>query len=81
MNDHIALSKSVIINNGVIDEGFIEKYHREEDKSPVVPDWENLTNIRVKMDDFVIVENGGLKHDTMKLSLKIFEELLNKKSK
>lgn len=73
--------ESVIINNGHIDESYIEKYHRQEDKSPVIPDFDNLTNMRVKMDDFVIVENGGLKHDTMKLSLKIFEELINKKSK
>ena len=73
--------ESVIINDGIIDDGYIEKYHREEDKSPVVPDFENLTSIRVKMDNFVIVENGTLKHDTMKLSLKIFEELINRKSK
>ena len=73
--------ESVIINNGEIEGSFIEKYHREEDKSPVVADFENLTKIRVKMDDFVVLDNGSLKHDTMKLSLKIFEELISKKSK
>lgn len=82
LNDHLGNRKveTVIINNGKIPKKFIEKYHREEDKDPVIIDKEELKkmNLDVIEDDFVTVENGSLKHETVKLSLKIFEELIKK---
>ena len=69
---------SVIINDGKIDEKFIDKYHREEEKDPVIIDKDNLNkmNIRIIKDDFTTIEKETLKHNTIKLSLKIFEELI-----
>ena len=69
---------TVILNDGKIEEKFIEKYHREEEKDPVVVDKENLNkmNIRIIKDDFTTTEDGTLKHNTIKVSLKIFEELI-----
>ena len=69
---------SVIINDGKIDENFIDKYHREEEKDPVIIDKDNLNkmNIRIIKDDFTTIEKETLKHNTIKLSLKIFEELI-----
>lgn len=69
---------TVIINGGKIPKEFIDKYHREEEKDPVLIDKEKLNklNIRVIKDDFVKINSGSLKHDTIKLSLKIFEKLI-----
>ena len=68
----------VIINDGKIPKKFINKYHREEEKDPVYIDKENINNLNVRVikDDFINMKDGTLKHDTIKLSLKIFEELI-----
>lgn len=72
---------TVIANDGAIPKKFIEKYHRDEEKDPVIIDTNNLSkfNFKLKKGDFINIENGSLKHDTIKLSLKIFEELINNK--
>lgn len=68
----------VIANNGKISKEYERKYHREEQKEPVVIDKDKLDKLNVKLvlDDFVSVLDGTLKHDVIKLSLKIFEELI-----
>lgn len=68
----------VIANDGIIPKKYIEKYHRDEEKEPVIIDSKNLSRFNFKLikSDFVNVENGSLKHDTIKLSLKVFEELV-----
>lgn len=69
----------VVANNGKIKKEFLVKYHRKEQKDPVVIDKcirENK-NIKLIESDFTIVDDGTLKHDSIKLSLKIFEELIN----
>lgn len=68
----------VIANDGIIPRKFIDKYHRDEEKEPVIIDSNNLSKFNFKLikSDFINVENGSLKHDTIKLSLKIFEELI-----
>ncbi len=80
LNNHLGKRKieTVIINGGKIPRKFIEKYHREEEKDPVIIDKEALNKMSVKVikDDFVKIENGSLKHDAIKVSLKIFEELI-----
>lgn len=69
---------SVIVNGGVIPKEYMEKYHREEEKDPVVIDKDELNNMNVKVikDDFITKNDETLKHDAIKLSLKIFEELI-----
>ena len=69
---------SVIVNGGVIPQNFIDKYHREEEKDPVIIDRDKLNQMNVKIikDDFITKDNETLKHDPIKLSLKIFEELI-----
>lgn len=80
LNEHLGKRKieTVIINGGKIPKKFIEKYHREEEKDPVIIDKKILNNMNVKIikDDFVKIEDGSLKHDAIKVSLKIFEELI-----
>ncbi len=80
LNDHLGKRKvdTVIINDGKIPKEFIKKYHREEEKDPVKIDKDeiNKLNVNVIKDNFVVVKSNSLKHDTIKLSLKIFEELI-----
>lgn len=70
---------TVVINGGKIPRKFIDKYHREEEKDPVVIDKDKLNkmNIKIIKDDFVAAELGSLKHDAIKLSLRIFEDIIN----
>lgn len=80
LNDHLGNRKvdTVIINDGKIPKEFIGKYHREEEKDPVKIDKDeiNKLNVNVIKDNFVVVKSNSLKHNTIKLSLKIFEELI-----
>ena len=80
LNDHLGKRKIdiVIVNDGKIPDEYIEKYHREEEKDPVIIDKEELNkmNVRVVKHDFITNYSETLKHDPIKLSLKIFEELI-----
>ena len=66
----------LIANNGKIKKEFLKKYNREEQKNPVVIDEKRLDKYKLIKDDFVTIKDGSLKHDALKLSLKIFEELI-----
>ena len=80
INDHLGNRKinTVIINEGKIPKKYNLKYHREEEKTPDLIDKENISKLNVKIikDNFVKLEDNSLKHDAVKLSLKIFEELI-----
>lgn len=72
--------ETVIVNDGKIPKKYIDKYHREEEKDPVIIDKEKLNSLNIKTvkDDFTTLEDGTLKHDAIKLSFKLFEELIKK---
>ena len=80
LNNHLGKRKidTVIVNDGKIPKEFILKYHREEEKDPVVIDKDeiNKLNVNVIKDDFIKLRDKGLKHNSIKLSLRIFEELI-----
>ena len=80
LNNHLGKRKidTVIVNDGRIPKEFILKYHREEEKDPVVIDKDeiNKLNVNVIKDDFIKLRDKGLKHNSIKLSLRIFEELI-----
>lgn len=80
LNEHLGKRKvdTVIINGGEIPKEFIEKYHREEEKDPVLIDDSEIEKLNVKVikDDFIKMKSGSLKHDAIKVSLRIFEELI-----
>lgn len=80
INNHLGKRKinTVIVNEGKIPKKYILKYHREEEKTPVLIDKENISKLNVKIikDNFVKLEDNSLKHEAVKLSLKIFEELI-----
>ncbi len=80
LNNYLGKRKieTVIVNSGKIPKKFISKYHREEEKDPVIIDKKELDklNINIIKDDFIKLRDKGLKHNSIKLSLRIFEELI-----
>lgn len=71
----------VIANNKKISEEMAKKYESEEQKDPVLIDYEELDKIGVELieDDLLIIEEDNtLKHDSLKLSSLIFSYLMRK---
>lgn len=66
----------VIANSSPIDDELIKKYSVLEQKAPVLIDNDNLKNIEMIEDDLVIVEEGVVRHNTLKLAFHIFSFLL-----
>ena len=83
ISDHIKLLNSylgkrkveiVIANNKEIDKDILDKYQTKEQKDAVIVDYDNLKDITLVEDDFFIIENGMVRHDSLKLAFHIFIE-------
>ena len=71
----------VIASNTKISEEMAKKYETEEQKDPVLIDYEELKNIGVELmeDDLMIIDSDNtLKHNSLKLSSIIFSYLMRK---
>ena len=71
----------VIASNTKISEKMAKKYETEEQKDPVLIDYEELEKIGVELieDDLMIIDKDNtLKHDSLKLSSDIFSYLMRK---
>ena len=71
----------VIASNSKISEKMAKKYETEEQKDPVLIDYDELKNIGVELieDDLMIIdEDNTLKHNSLKLSSLIFAYLMRK---
>lgn len=71
----------VIASNTEISEEMAKKYETEEQKDPVLIDYEELEKIGVELieDDLMVIdEDNTLKHDSLKLSSVIFSYLMRK---
>ena len=66
----------VVANDGEIKQEIIDKYKSLEQKDPVILDRKNLENIEIISDNLTAIEEGSLRHDTLKLALNIFTYLL-----
>lgn len=66
----------VIVNTGEITPEVIEKYAVEEQKDPVVIDYENLKDVRLIEDQLVKIIHDQIHHDVMKLGLDIYSTLM-----
>ena len=68
----------VIANSGRIDEEMAKRYESLEQKDPVQLDRKAIKELgsRLISDDFVAVKNNLLRHNVMKLSMRIFGYLL-----
>jgi len=68
----------VIANNGKISDDLVKKYETAEQKDPVEYDVENFKSMdnQVVSDDFVLVSNGLLRHNEVKLGFHIFSYVM-----
>ncbi len=68
----------VIANKGIIDKSVAELYADLEQKDPVILDSKEVRRLGTKImsDDFAILENNVLRHDTLKLGFNIFSIIL-----
>lgn len=80
LNENLGTRKvdKVIVNTGKIEPKLIEKYASLEQKDPVMVDVENLNKLGVQIieDDFVLIDNGTIRHNAMKLAFHIFSSLM-----
>ena len=87
VSDHIKLINrylenkkvdAVIASNTKIDSEIAKKYETEEQKDPVIIDYEELEKVGVELieDDLIIVEDNILRHNSLKLSSLIFSYLM-----
>lgn len=88
VSDHVKLLNSylgkrkisvVLANNKEIDEDIKRRYETLEQKDQVLLDKENLKNVEIIEDDYFIIENNLIRHDSMKLGLAIFAYIINEK--
>ena len=70
----------VIANNEKIEEEMAKRYESEEQKDPVLIDYEELEKIGVELieEDLIDIDNDTLKHDSLILSSLIFSYLMRK---
>lgn len=66
----------VIANDGDIPSSVLEKYETEEQKDRVVFDEENLENVKIIKNNYVTTKDDMLRHKVNKLSLDIYNYLL-----
>ena len=69
---------AVIASNTKLDKEIAKKYETEEQKEPVIIDYEELKKVGVELieDDLIIVEDNILRHNSLKLSSLIFSYLM-----
>ena len=77
LNRYLGKNKitDVIVNTGEITP-VIEKYAVEEQKDPVVIDYENLKDVHLIEDQLVKIIHDQIHHDVMKLGLDIYSTLM-----
>ena len=78
LNRYLGKNKitDVIVNTGEITPEVIEKYAVEEQKDPVVIDYENFKDVRLIEDQLVKIIHDQIHHDVMKLGLDIYSTLM-----
>ena len=70
----------VIANNAKIEEEIAKRYESQEQKDPVLIEYEELEKIGVELieDNLLTIDDNTLKHDSLKLSSLIFSYLMRK---
>lgn len=87
VNDHVQMLEKylgkdtidvVIATNSKIDKKFLDKYLNEEQKDPVVIDYNNIVskNYELIEGDLLTTADGTIRHDSLKLSSIIFSYLM-----
>ena len=90
VSDHIKLLNSylgkrkvdaVVVNTGKVDEKVIENYATAEQKDLVVYDKDDLKkyNVDVIENDYITLDGGSIRHNTLRVSLDMLSYLLDKR--
>jgi len=68
----------VVANKTKVDEAMAKRYETEEQKDPVVIDYEEIEKMGVELieDDLITIDDNTLKHNSLKLSSLIFSYLM-----
>ena len=86
VSDHINLINSylgkrkidaVIVNNGKIDENIIKKYETTEQKDLVNFDRNNIDKIDIIENDYILIDDGSIRHNTLRVAIDIISYLLD----
>lgn len=77
LNSYLGKNKidDVIVNNGEIQKEIIDKYLVEEQKDPVIIDYENLKDVSIIEDKLVKIVDDQIHHDAMKLGFDIYSSI------
>lgn len=80
INQYLDFKKinAVIASNTKIDKVIAKKYETEEQKDPVIIDYEEIEKLGVELieDDLITIEDNTLRHNSLKLSSLIFSYLM-----
>ncbi len=68
---------AVIVNNGQIDNDIVKNYETTEQKDLVKVDYENLKDVHVIENDYILIENGMIRHNTLRVAIDILSYLLD----
>lgn len=88
VSDHVKLLNSylgkrkidaVIVNNGEIDKDIVQNYETTEQKDLVAVDRNNLQNFNIDIieNDYISIENGMIRHNTLRVAIDILSYLLD----
>ena len=65
---------TVLVNNKKIDDYLLQKYQNSEQKEQVKVDYDKLKDVNLIENDYFIIEDNMIRHDTLKLAFDIFVE-------
>lgn len=86
VSDHINLINSylgnrkidaTIVNNGNIDYNIIKNYETTEQKDLVNLDEVNIKNMDIIKNDYILIENGSIRHNSLRVAIDIISYLLD----
>ena len=70
---------AVILNNGEIDSNIVKNYETTEQKDLVKANYDilNKMNVHVIENDYIMIENGMIRHNTLRVAIDILSYLLD----
>ena len=79
LNQYLGRRKidAVIVNNGEIDKDIVKNYETTEQKDLVKADYDNLKDVKIIENDYIVIENGMIRHNTLRVAIDILSYLLD----
>ena len=79
LNSYLGIRKvdAVILNNGKIDSEIVKNYETTEQKDLVLVDYDNLKDLDIIENDYIMINNGMIRHNTLRVAIDILSYLLD----